>query len=157
MDRFSMNEFKPLSLDEKKARLENQNVELQNEKNKYIERKKEIEVELSMLNSEIRKGEFENGRYVEICNTQDKLKVEKFSLEKKILELNQRIRNKSSEETNIKLQIKRIPNEKVKHDLLELRDKYMSFASDTTRVSSMRAMASRFVEEIQFILKHIPN
>lgn len=45
----------------------------------------------------------------------------------------------------------------VEADILVLRDKYLSFAGDRTRISSMREMAAKFAEELTKILKKVKS
>lgn len=48
-----------------------------------------------------------------------------------------------------------MPTVFVKKDLHKLEEKYQGFASDHTRVNSMRLMASRFAEEIRDVINRL--
>lgn len=155
--RFSMKEWSPITVYDKKLKIEREIEEIQKKRQPLIDRKREIEMRLSEINSKFktRAGDFSNGEYAGICKEQDLLKVEKFGIEEKLRSLKIEGREKRMEENEVFVESKKYPDEKLKDTLLEIRDKYMSFAADTTRVSSMRAMASRFVEEIQGIMKYV--
>lgn len=158
MERFSMNEFKPLSLMEKKLRVDDRIDEIESVRQKMTHRITEICGELSELGDTVRlaSGTIDDIFYKDIVKKQSFLKKEKSSIENQLQPLREDLRKLHRERDSITLDIKRIPDGKAKGRMLEIRDKYMSFAADTTRVSSMRAMASRFVEEIQIILTDMP-
>lgn len=151
-ERYSMNEFKPLSLMEKKLRIESQINDLENELAPIGFKVAEVCADLSILNTEIRGNRLPDEDYKLKQSQQNQLLREKIMLEKKIFEIKPLLRKLRLEESSIKVDLKRIPNDKAKQTVIEIRDKYMAFAADTTRVSSMRAMASRFIEEMQTIL-----
>lgn len=153
--RYSMREFKPLTLEDKQHDLEVQRERIDEERGKLVDKKKEIELELSELNGAARSGKLSSEEYIKVCDRQTVIKQEKYKLEKDILEIKRNMRGLNLEIDSVRLKARKIPNSEVKQLLLELRDKYMSFSADTTRVSSMRAMSSRFVEEINAIAKHL--
>lgn len=149
-----MNNWQPLTIFDKKMKIEDELRELENKRTPLVDRKKEIELELSEINNKIRVGGYlDQNEYAKICERQDFVKREKYKIEQQILGIKRMIREKNGEKDKITLQGKKIGNSEIKSSLIELRDKYMAFAADTTRVSSMRAMSSKFVEEIQAILK----
>lgn len=152
MERFSMNEFKPLSLLEKQSQIKNKIADIATKRQPLITRKQEIELELSTHLRRIKTETLDNDEYRDICKSQNTLGREKLEIERKLSSLKEDGRKLQEDEHRIFIDLKRIPDGKAKQTMLEIRDKYMSFAADTTRVSSMRAMASRFVEEIQLIL-----
>ena len=154
-ERFSMNDFKPLTLSERKLGIENDISNLKLEKSPLINRKQQIELELATYRNRIRGNHLPQEEYNQICQWQRALSQEKLDIEKKFLEINDRKVRLEKERERLHLKIKQLPDSTVNDALIELRDKYSSFASDTTRVSSMRAMASKFVEEIQSLLTQI--
>ncbi|WP_114752344.1 hypothetical protein [Pleomorphovibrio marinus] len=85
--------------------------------------------------------------YRKLCETQDRLKKNMNDLEKDIIILKKR---KRSIEESINHEV--LPND-LEQKLKLLRDKYLDFSADSTRVSSMRTMASVFVGEIEKIIK----
>lgn len=142
---------RPFTLEEKKIRLESDIVDLRSERQKLVERKQEIELEIGNYNSQVRGKHLPEQEYENICRWQSALKREKLDIEKKLADTKSVLQKKELEKDNLSLNIKKV-NEEAKQHILEIRDKYMSFAADTTRVSSMRAMASKFSEELTFIM-----
>ena len=154
-DRYSMKDFKPLPLKEKQLRLEEAIVKLQNDKSDLVMSMKRIDTKLSASRGEINsRGYMPKEEYATICKEQSLLKQEKYDIENKIQETNKLLKEKNAEKDRLRYDMSRLPIEKAKEILLESRDKYMAFGADTTRVSSMRAMASKFVEELTLVLKY---
>jgi|SRR6185312_4511406 len=151
-ERFSMNEFQPLTMDEKKFMVENKISAINKKKEPFIIRKQEIELELSKYKAMVVGKYIDPEKYQHILECQGKLKDEKFQIEKTIHGFKKEVESLNRELETIRLQMKKIPDGNTMKTVLEMRDKYMAFASDTTRVSSMRAMASKFVEELQSLL-----
>jgi len=154
-ERYSMREWKPPTMDDKMFRLEVKRRELDKEREPFVERKLQIERQLGKLTEEVRGKVIDDDRYREVLKEQSELKREKAKIEDSLKDVKKRIATHVAEVEDLKFQMKKIPSEGIKDGLLELRDKYLTFASDTTRVSSMRAMSSKFVEEIQAMLKLI--
>ena len=70
--------------------------------------------------------------------------------------LNLEISKKSTFKEELEYELKTTGNNgefSLKNMLINLKDKYIDFASDNTRVSSTRIMASKFANEIEQILK----
>jgi seryl-tRNA synthetase len=155
MERYSMNEFKPLTLLDKRQRIEERICEIETKRYPLVLEKQEIESKISDYNRRVRGKHLETAEYDSICRKQRDLFQQKRKVERELMELNQQARVLSKDKDDLSLQIKKIPDEAAKQKVVELRDKYSSFASDTTRVSSMRAMASKFVEEMQSLLKEM--
>lgn len=151
---YSPREMRPLTLMEKKIRMEAKRNDIEETRKPLIERKKEIELLLSEYTNKVKGRVLPQEEYEHICNEQAKLKREKFEVEKKVATIKEELRKLKSDIDCISLDIKRT-SEEAKDFILEVRDKYLSFAADTTRVSSMRAMASKFVEELQYLLSKI--
>jgi len=151
--RFSPKEYKPMSLEDRIGKLESERYELSSKRTPLVERKQEIEFELSKYKNQVRQGRLPQSEYEMICKWNDALNGEKRAVEKKLMGLKVELAKINTEIDETKRKYKKEPNGISVDELIELRDKYMQFASDTTRVSSMRAMSSKFVEEIQAILK----
>ncbi len=154
--KYSMKDWKPEDVYNKLQRLEQETVSINELKAPLVNEKRVIEAELVEINIQLRNTSFSHPDYNRINSRRGQLVKKKTEIELKISELKQRSQKLNSESQSAKIDLKKKPNELVKANLLELRDKYLSFAADTTRVSSMRAMASRFVEEVQIILSLIP-
>ena len=155
MERYSMNNFTPLTWDEKEQRLKEKRFKMESDKEPLVDRKKEIELELSELNQQVRGLHLEDEDYAKVVKRQTEIKREKLLLEQGIMKIKRELNSVNQEIDKARLQSKKAPNDAIHQSLVDLRDKYMSFAADTTRVSSMRAMSSKFVEEIQSVLKII--
>lgn len=153
MERYSMKEFTPLTFLEKKDRIDDDIELLKEKRHPIVAQKKDVDEKLAEYNSML-KDYLPDIEYKGIIKAKTILIREKQQLEKSLMELNDELRKKQRERDKVDLQRKKVPSSAIKDSLLELRDKYMSFAADTTRVSSMRAMSSKFVEEIQSILKY---
>lgn len=152
--RFSMKEFKPLTIEQKILIIEAEIFELQEKRNPFVDRKTEIELELSELNNQVRmNNNIPDEDFVKICKRQNELKAEKNLMDKSLLGTKSELRLKNKERDELKALLKYSPKEHIEERLVELRDKYTQFASDKSRVASMRAMAAEFVGEITKILK----
>lgn len=153
---YSMKEWKPEQVYNKIQRVEQALLEINDLKLPLVNEKRAIEVELNEMNVLLKSTSFSDPEYNKINSRRGNLVKKKGDIEIKLSELKQRSQKLHTEADSAKMDLKKKPNELVKANLLELRDKYLSFAADTTRVSSMRSMASRFVEEVQIILGLIP-
>ncbi len=124
--------------------------------------KKQYELKLSMLKSKIRvTGFLPQDEYEAIKDEQTKCKNETYKLDERILDINAQLKEKHSLIEEIRLVLKdqdnigAVPAAVIYDQLVNIRDKYMEFSSDTTRVSSTRIMASKFSEELNSILRTI--
>ena len=129
---------------------------LAEQKQPLVNEKRLIEAELVQLNVDLMAEEKHSHAWNVVNSKRGVLVKRKSEVEIKISEIKSKVNKLNIEHNSAKIDLKKKPNEAVKAGILELRDKYLSFAADTTRVSSMRAMASRFVEETQLILALIP-
>ena len=135
---------------------------LANKKGELSVMKKQYELKLGMLKSKIRiAGVLPQDEYEAIKYEQIKCKNETYQIDERILAINDQIKEKNTllEEIRVVLKdqdnIGSAPAKVVADQLINLRDKYMEFSSDTTRVSSTRIMASKFSEELNSLLKMI--
>lgn len=148
-----MVEFKPMSIDEKIYKAEQEMQLVQDEIEPLIDRKREIEQMLTEIN-EHKTQRLPDEQFAQVMKTRALLVKEKFGVEENIRTMNKKVREKNQEVNKLKMFRKKSPKDEMCQYLIELRDKYMSFSADTTRVSSMRAMSARFVEEIQALMKY---
>lgn len=121
----------------------------------------EIMNKVSILNKK-RRGDtsYKDSQKLEIEH--ENLKRQQLRLKNKTDELRQKIFTLSAEETSIRARLIREPiattQESPKasiefyESILALRNRHAAFASDPTRVSSMRLMASQFVQELTAII-----
>lgn len=122
---------------------------------KFVFEKKRAEDELASIKNKIRG----NGKplppaeYQSLCKRQDAIKKEKTITEQEIAKIQTDIQKKSLLKDEIKNELKERANTTLPDTLVSLRDYYMAFASDKTRVGSMRAMSSEFAEKLEAIIK----
>lgn len=156
MNNFSMKEWKPELAYNKLQRLEQQISDIEEKKLPLVNDKRKIEVELNEVNIVLKEKHYSDKDFNDINSKRGRLVKQKSDIEIQLSNLKQTAKKLHTEKELLQLDLKKKPNEAIKENLICLRNEYQSFASDMTRVSSMRAMASRFVEEIQSILKLIP-
>lgn len=133
---------------------------LADQKEDLVQRMNEINARLSQLNVRVRGNILPKHQYQAICDEQNKLKQEKLLVDASMSEIKKQIRSRSILKEEARLSSTREadksrPRLDIRSRLVELRDKYMEFSSDTTRVASTRAMASRFSEELELLLKQM--
>lgn len=127
---------------------------LNQQKDKLIFDKREIELENSILNTKVRTGgRMHEVKYKNICDQQTKLRKDSLKIEKAISEISIEINKKSTLKDKLKLEYKQQQKFDIKSKLVEMRDYYINFASDKSRVSSMRAMSAEFAEKIEKLIK----
>lgn len=125
-------------------------------KDKLAIDKREAELELSELKNKIRTG----GRmhpfdYKVICDKQSVIKKRILSIEKSLADMSSQIQNKQGFKEELTLHHKQQSKSAIVNDLTVLRDFYMAFASDKTRVASMRAMSAEFAEKLEKVIKKL--
>lgn len=119
--------------------------------------KRDIEIDLMALNKRVMSStqRLPPQEYKDICAKQIRLKQKAAEIEKQIIHVKTEIRDKSLLLESIRDHLRTnrdAPSSPLKERLINLRNHYMEFASDATRVASLRTMASRFAEEIELIL-----
>lgn len=136
--------------------LEEAIIKLQSQRDVFMLNKKDFEFELSNLNAKVRSrtGLLSQNDYQAICRRQDYLKQGLNTIQKTLTDY----KNKIQEKVVLKEKLRN----KIKFDkeitvssidkIILLKDKYQAFASDQTRVSSMRVMASQIVQELELII-----
>lgn len=157
MERFSMKEWKPEKTMDKIQQLEEIQTLLDRDKQPLIAKKRDLEIELVEVNVQLRNELMGSIPWNNLNSNRGRIISSKNEVEKKLLEINTKIRKTHSDREALKLELRKRPNEAIQNELFMLRDKYLAFSADTTRVSSMRAMSSKFVEEIQGLLKLFPQ
>lgn len=155
-ERYSMNHWKPEEVYTKIQRIEAEWIKLDDERSELVIKKKRIEAEFSEANANLRSMTMMSKEWNDANSLRGQLSRKKSEIEIQISELNLKAKRLYAEKESAKIELKKKSNEAIKDNLLAMRDKYMAFSSDNTRVASMRAMSSKFVEEIQNILNIIP-
>lgn len=124
--------------------------ELEKEKSELVNKKSQITSNLLKLKNTIRTRmqRLPQNEYNSICKKQEILGQKQREIEKKLSAIKVKLRQKDvlihsndNEPFDINLRI------------IELKNKYMDFSSDNTRVNSMRLLASQFAQELDEILK----
>ena len=126
--------------------------ELEKERNELVNRKGEIVSQLMKLKKQVRgRGQIlPQNEYNSICSKQERLRQEQRIIENKLSNLNLKMKQK-----NIFIFKNNENTSKIELLLINLKNKYMDFSSDNTRVNSMRLIASQFAQEIDEIIKSI--
>lgn len=135
--------------------------DLKTKKSKLSTSKRELELKLATLTSRVRASSrtLPQCEYKDISRKQVEYKQKIYSLDREMIEINDELRKKGILGEEIRLHLKNNGNSDIDKDgtikerLIVLRDNYMEFSSDVTRISSMRAMASKVAEEIEGIIK----
>lgn len=127
--------------------------ELKSRQSLFTYEKKKCQDALSEINSKIKSNgkHLPPAEYKKLCNKQDSLKREITEAEHEIANLQDQIRKKSHLADEIKLEVATIAKKDMPNKITKLKDYYMNFAADKTRVSSMRAMAAEFAEKLEAI------
>jgi hypothetical protein len=125
--------------------------ELRERRSLLSQEKGSIESRLALLTAKVRGKLLPREEYLQICDEQLRAK-------RALYHVNQSL-------TSIKLEIQKLNTEKdfikLSHGceaevivrLQAIREKYSLFAQDSTRISSMRLMASQFVSELEEAMK----
>ena len=150
---------------DKANKLRHEQLELQEERSVFTEKLADKRLEMSLLNSKIKRmGGPYSPEAKELGIVQDACKKDMRRLEKIAINHNHDMKNlnlkiKELEDILYSRREKESPvvsgNEKSKwliEQLVSMRDRYVKFSSDSTRVSSTRIMASSFAAEIGIIL-----
>ena len=126
------------------------------QKEKLVFDKKEIELKNAVLNNQVRAGgRMHDVKYKQICEQQSKLKKDALKIERAISELSIEIMKKSTFKDQLRAEFKKQQKIDVRQKLTEMRDYYINFASDKTRVASMRAMGAEFAEKVEVLIKSL--
>lgn len=150
MDNIKITKQTKVDIERSIANLENKKTDAANEKVKY-------QNELSELNLQVRS----NGKrilpqiqYDNILQKQAEVKRKMAVVDSYISQLKKELSNKRVLRDEIDLALdNNYDSFNVMGEIIDLRDKYVNFASDNTRVSSTRLMASRFAEDLDLIIK----
>ncbi len=130
--------------------------ELRNEKNRLGQIKLKYQGQLGELTDQLRAGgRVSDGRFQGVVLRQRQLKSKVLELEPKTAAVKLEIQKLANRETELRLKIFgsldknfSTPGETLTARIQALRRKYNEFSSDSTRISSMRLMASQFAEEL---------
>lgn len=127
-------------------------------KEELVLKKREMEVKMAIYNTRIRTStkKLPDSEYKSICRKQDKLRSDILEIEIQLNDLNNQIRKKEILIRNLNREGLENGNQNAKSILDEihkLKNKYIEFSSDSSRISSMRLMASQFIDDLENIIK----
>jgi len=131
--------------------------DLHEKKAELVNTKKELQNKLTTLTNKVRT----NGRklndveYRKLCSQQEKTMQEVVKIDNEIILIKNDISRKSTLKQEIQSTFKSNENEDVVVSLTAIKDHYISFAADRSRISSMRAMASEFVEKLEVVIRKL--
>lgn len=116
-------------------------------------RKIEIQSELSQLNAQLKGHHIPASKYAAISKLQKDLKGELVGIERQIISISLELREIA--DSNFAKNITDKAEKPILPVLVALRDEYEVFASDATRVASMRRMASEFAVKLTRIIRDL--
>lgn len=119
--------------------------------------KKQCELKLFQLSSEVRGKRVSQSRYQYICQEQQKTKQSIYEIEEQLAKNKVRLREIARNHDSEKMVFLSSAGpggviRPIIEELVAVRDWYQSFAADNTRVSSMRMMAAEFVSKMTPII-----
>lgn len=122
------------------------------------ERKKGYERNLSELNLQVRGKTLRQSEYNEISRLQFAVKRQISDVEQDLMKLKLNIHKRTIERDDLarKYNLDKRPEEKgdLKKKIFDLKNHYMEFASDKTRIATTRQMAAEFAVKLQEILSN---
>lgn len=128
----------------------------QDEYDELSQKKKDLEFDLSKINSQIRMGRrLDDNAYDALVRNQNRIKGQISALREPMSVLKKTLRRKHLMKDEIKHHLSKkvkISSEELVDKIVSFRKYYNDFASDATRVSSTRIMASRFAKDLQELL-----
>lgn len=126
------------------------------QKELLVFQKREIELKNTVLNNQVRTGgRMHDVKYKQICDKQSALRKDILEVERAISGISMEIMKKGTLKEQLRIEFKKQQPSDMKAMLIELRDHYIQFASDKTRVASMRAMGAEFAGKVEQILKQL--
>ena len=129
--------------------------DLTNQRRVLTSEKKEIEMKLSILNGKMKTNtrSMPKSEYLLSVDRQNVYKVKILKLQREIDVFSDKLRRLQTMKETVKQEIGYTNADiRIQERLFELKDKYMAFSSDPSRIGSMRIMASKFAEELESII-----
>lgn len=133
---------------------------IQKERQLLVLKRKEMDLELSDINRQFKSGiRFEQAEYKSKLKRQQAIKSEMFRLDAALRPLTEKLKEARVMRHAITIEIDSSrarlvysSSEGKDSALVSLRDKYLNFAEDHTRINSMRMMAAQFANELTSIM-----
>lgn len=131
--------------------------DLTEKRGKLSNEKREVEGKLTLIKNRIRTNHnLPHSEYGDLCRKQSEYNKKRIEIDNQITLINDEHRRKHVIREELRnTQLPTLMDSVVKLGLTKLRDEYMQFASDLTRISSMRAMASKIAEELECFIKQM--
>lgn len=135
--------------------IEEEIIKLQSQRDVFMLNKKQFEAELSNLNARVRSRTvpISENEYDSICRRQRTIKNSLNEIQPILTEYKKKIGEKVILKERLKNSLSSDSDTTLIDRIIILKDKYADFASDSTRVSSMRTMASQLSQELESIIK----
>jgi hypothetical protein len=157
-------------MDKKLLEIKTRRYEIEEEEEDLKNQVRETGAKLTLIKNHIRTGGLmPSEKYQKFCDTQNETIKKKLDLEKKLGKLKVEKRKladqeyffygnpKKQEAENQEIESNQNEIKAAVQQLVELRLKYQEFSADSTRASSMRSMASKFVLDINKVVKSLIN
>lgn len=127
--------------------------ELEEKRAGLATKNKEIDLEIGKLNQRVKGRHLPTVEYNSICKKQGDMKTSKTKIELELAAVKSQLRNKHIIRDEIYEHLQSIKPPAIEkaniiNKLEELKNKYLQFASDNTRISSMRTMAAQIASEL---------
>lgn len=127
-------------------------IDMQAKRSALGTKKQHIQAELNKLKGML--PHFKQGdlTFDDIVKRRKELTAEVIEIDKDISDLKHFIKKRQALKEEVKT-LEAPEMKAVQADLTALRDRYLKFAADKTRISSMRQMSAEFAEELTLVLK----
>lgn len=152
------NEFNPSKKD--LLLVEQLILDVKSKKNKLIKTKIGLQNQLSQLQEKYKEVDYQGNEFNKIKSKRVDVKTAVTNLDIKIKSLNDELNVKNKLKNEIVFHLKHHKSLEGKEDLdkvilkiKDLKKKYSAFAKDRTRISSLRIMASEFMDELENVIK----
>lgn len=129
---------------------------LDEEKRRLTDLKRKLETDLGSLKNQLRVNKnLPQKEYKSLCRKQEVLNSSVAKTQEEINCISIDIRKKITLKDEIKRELKMIDDSHIVIKLTELKNYYINFAADRSRISSMRAMSAEFAEKLGLIINKI--
>jgi len=151
------NEFNPTYEDLKN--IDTKLLEIKAKKNKHINRKMELQDQLSKYGDKYKTVDFNSSEFNSTKVTRQALKEQLSLIELEIKSCNDELNYKNKLRLEVMHFLKHSPkaksdeSERIIKQLIGLKNKYQDFNKDRTRIASLRIMAAEFIFELERIIK----
>lgn len=149
-----MSEFNPTAKD--LLNLDEKLIELKSQKRELITAKVNAERTLSVLQGKYNGLAYNSEEFMKVKADRNAVKKDYLQVELQIRKINEEIAFKANLRNEVQFHLSgkkgSIITDKAVRQIIQLKEKYNSFAKDRTRVSSMRIMAAEVRDELEKII-----